>query len=543
MATEMALFSADGQIGRGMRGPAEFEICRDLLASMDRLGVSRTLVWNVEARDHHPMEGNRRLLAEIDSLGAEGRRLIPSFVIAPSMLRDRGAVDDLAEHLRDGRVKALRVMCRSVSHKMRHVEPLVRQLTEYSPVVLVDIRELSDDGDLLAFAEALPDTPIICQHAMWPQFFGTFNLLDLLRRRPNIIVGTSWMHMHGIIESVAKEYGPDRMVFSTGLPAHNGAAIGALARADVAEDVRDGIAHGNLDRLLGLPPTPAMGMPAINPLWDSFLAGRALDAGVIDAHVHLGVAVDRPPSSGGPDRQIETALRDMDRLGIRTAIAVSGHALHGEPVGGNRLLEEHASAYGDRIRGYVGFNPYYSEALAERLDEFFAGPFFVGFKFLCYYWQVPVTDARLRPALEYAQQRRLPILLHTWDDPYDSPAMLGDIVKDYPDAAFLIGHSGGGNAGRLEAHELAATNDNVYLEWCGSFCSSIPWETTLKAVEPSRVVFGTDAMGHDMAWELARFLSLDVPQETLRPILGENMRRVLARADVPGADIFRRPPS
>jgi predicted TIM-barrel fold metal-dependent hydrolase len=217
--------------------------------------------------------------------------------------------------------------------------------------------------------------------------------------------------------------------------------------------------------------------------------------------------------------------------------------LHGEPVEGNRLFQKHAAKHGDRIRGYVGFNPYYEKALTERLDEFFSQPFFVGIKFLCFYWQVPVTDARFRPALEYAQRRRLPILLHTWDDPYDSPAMLNDIVREYPDAAFLLGHSGGGNAGRLEAHELAAANANVYLEWCGSFCSSIPWETTLKVVDPSRVIFGTDAMGHDMAWELARFLSLDVPQETLLPILGDNMRRILARATVPGADAFRKPPS
>ena len=173
------------------------------------------------------------------------------------------------------------------------------------------------------------------------------------------------------------------------------------------------------------------------------------------------------------------------------------------------------------------------------MEEFFSTPFFVGIKFLCYYWQVPVTDPRLRPAYEYAQRRRLPILLHTWDDPYDTPAMLKDIAKQYPDATFLLGHSGGGNAGRREAHELAAANPNVYLEWCGSFCSSIPWETTLKAVDPARVIFGTDAMGHDMAWELARFLSLDVPQDVLVPILGTNMRRVLARADVPGADAFR----
>jgi len=70
----------------------------------------------------------------------------------------------------------------------------------------------------------------------------------------------------------------------------------------------------------------------------------------------------------------------------------------------------------------------------------------------------------------------------------------------------------------------------VYLEWCGSFCSSIPWEETLRAVGPRRVVFGTDAMVHDFNWELGRLLSLEVPDGTLTAILGANMRRILAQA-------------
>jgi hypothetical protein len=107
--------------------------------------------------------------------------------------------------------------------------------------------------------------------------------------------------------------------------------------------------------------------------------------------------------------------------------------------------------------------------------------------------------------------------------------MLTDIVREYPDAVFLLGHSGGTDAGRRQAEELAANNDNVYLEWCGSFCSSIPWEETLARVGADKVVFGSDSVYHDVYWELGRLLSLGVPDATLRPILGDNMRQILAR--------------
>ena len=75
---------------------------------------------------------------------------------------------------------------------------------------------------------------------------------------------------------------------------------------------------------------------------------------------------------------------------------------------------------------------------------------------------------------------------------------------------------------------MAQANANVYLEWCGSFTSSVPWEQTLELVGGRQVVFGTDAVFHDAAWELGRFLSLDAPAEKLLPILGDNMRRILA---------------
>ena len=77
--------------------------------------------------------------------------------------------------------------------------------------------------------------------------------------------------------------------------------------------------------------------------------------------------------------------------------------------------------------------------------------------------------------------------------------------------------------------ELAAEFPNVFLEWCGSFCTTRRWEDTLKVVPVSQVVYGTDAAAHGIDWELGRLLSLDVPEDTITAILGKNMRRILAR--------------
>ena len=97
----------------------------------------------------------------------------------------------------------------------------------------------------------------------------------------------------------------------------------------------------------------------------------------------------------------------------------------------------------------------------------------------------------------------------------------------YPEAIFILGHSGGNDAGREEAEKLALENKNVFLEWCGSFCSRRRWEDTIQKVGNHRIVFGTDAVYHSIDWELGRLLSLDVEDDVLKPILGANMRAIL----------------
>jgi hypothetical protein len=62
---------------------------------------------------------------------------------------------------------------------------------------------------------------------------------------------------------VTRSFGPQRLVFSTGPEPDSAGSIGTLAYAKVSQEIRDCVAHGNLDRLLGLPPTPALLLPEI----------------------------------------------------------------------------------------------------------------------------------------------------------------------------------------------------------------------------------------------------------------------------------------
>ncbi|MDY0169866.1 MAG: amidohydrolase family protein [Thermoguttaceae bacterium] len=369
---------------------------------------------------------------------------------------------------------------------------------------------------------------------MWLGFSG---VLDLLWRTPNAYIDTSYLHMRDTIELLTAEFGARRVLFGIGAKAHYGAAIAALVHARIDETERALIAHGNAERILKLAPYEGPELPAPDsdgqkPLWHRFRSGRALEnVEVIDAHGHT------PPHTRGwiiRENTIEGGMAElvtrMDRLGVSRLILSPEAALFGESLAGNREAEQTLAKYRGRISGYLVFNPLYAEEMIPEFDAFFSREFFVGFKLLPSYWKRPLSDRGYEPVWRYANARRLPILIHTWDDRYNSPAMLEGIAAEHPEAVFILGHSGGGTAGRLEAESLAQAHANVYLEFCGTFTTPRPFETSLRLVGRDRVLFGSDTAAHDQAWELGRYLSMPLPDEELLPGLGENMRRLLAAA-------------
>ncbi len=387
----------------------------------------------------------------------------------------------------------------------------------------------ADPVDVLDFAEKYPDVSLVLTEVVWSKAVYVY---DLMRKRKNIYIETSWLHTWEAIELTVEKFGPDRVIFGLGEKAHNGASIAAISRAKVSDKDRELIAHGNLERLLGLSPVSPSEIqkPAVqNKYWGRLLRGETLGEDLIDAHVHMGPGGGYVLSEHSMQGQIAQGLQAMKELGASTMIVSGMQALMSDPVKGNLEMEEAFAPYGGKLKGYFSFNPYYEKELLAIIDGCFSREIFVGFKILCDYWRTPVTDPRFNSMWNYANKHRLPILVHTWEGPYDSPALLKDIVKRYPDASFLLAHGGGGDNGRHEAEEIAKDNPNVYIEWCGTFCSSIPFEETLAKVGSKKIIFGTDGVCHSIVWELGRLLSLDVSEESIRPILSENMTNILKR--------------
>ncbi len=520
-----AWFDVNGTIGRSCRGDGDFESAAERLDFMDRLGVARALVWNREALHHHPLPCNGALLEELRRTPCARDRLFPVLAFSGLLLLERNGVALLKSQLKAAAVRALRFVNFGGRHTLLHAAPLIERLRSLHPLLLVDAGDTSE-GDLLEFAAAFPRLTIVLTRVQWPACAEVF---ALMRRRPNICCDTSWLHSFRALELATREFGAERLLFGLGPRSHNGAALGALARADLTPTQRRTIAHGNLDGLTGLNPTPARAAQwTANTLWPRFLAGEPLGVAVADAHGHFGPSAGYALGEQQEGEQLRVGQELLSRLGFDLLLVSGLRALLGDPLAGNAELEKFLRPHSERFGAYVAFNPFFGDALAQRFEDYFQSPVFRGFKTLCDYWKVPIGDARFQPMWEFAHRRRLPVLCHTWSGSYDSPALFRAAARRYPRAPILLGHSGGDDRGRPEAEALAAEFPNVYLEWCGSFYSRVRWEDTLRRVPLRRVVFGTDAFMHDPRWELARLLSLELPDDTLKPVLGANLRRLLA---------------
>jgi predicted TIM-barrel fold metal-dependent hydrolase len=331
----------------------------------------------------------------------------------------------------------------------------------------------------------------------------------------------------------------EHLIFGTGYKSNNGASIASLVHAEITPEQTRMIAHSNLERLLGIK-TPLSGTRPVtgDRLWHKLLRREPLGTDIVDGHTHLSRTLAKWDDHDETriDRHAQLALKSMDTMGVRSMIIAEYTVYDPDLSGGKTWMEDHLDAYGDRFHGYfsgLAFRSHDTDKMISRMDEIFSRAYYSGFKMHNNHWSIPVTDPCFIPVWKYADAHRLPILLHTWNDIYDAPKMLNEIVPRYPNAIFLLGHSG--NEDRPDAEKLALDNPNVYLEWCGSFLNTTDWRETLERLGNRRIVYGSDFIsweakwGHDPAWEMGRLLSLDVPDETLIPILGSNMRSILSR--------------
>ena len=252
--------------------------------------------------------------------------------------------------------------------------------------------------------------------------------------------------------------------------------------------------------------------------------GRSASCPVYDMHGHMGVWKGIYFPCAEPERMIW----NMDKAGVKLICFAHHWALFSPEMGNDPAIEA-VRKYPDRMRAYMGIIPHYPEIIARdlaRFDEY--RDVFVGLKFLADYHQVRISDDAYRSALEFADGKRLPVLLHTWGgSQFNGAEEIRKIAAKYPHVTFFLGHSL--NNHWQEAIEIAKEFPNTYLE-----LTSVPGargvlEILCEGAGSDRILFGTDLPWFEEHQGIGSLLSADITDDDIHSILHRNAERILGR--------------
>ena len=243
----MRFFDASCRLGRPA-APAEGMPWQtdEILEIMERCHIDNALAYHIVAKDGEVADGNELLLEEIAGID----RLQPQWCAIPATFEEFLHADDLHKAMKENGVKTLRIAPKNFAHSRSPyaMQELMNFAADCRVPVFFDYGEAPCD-EMYELCHAYPDVNFVVTNTAYALNRWLGPVLD---NCPNLFVGTGNYVVHGGLATFCKYYSADRLVFNTNLPFGSAtAAVSLVCFADIAEEEKALIAHGNVERLLG----------------------------------------------------------------------------------------------------------------------------------------------------------------------------------------------------------------------------------------------------------------------------------------------------
>lgn len=249
---------------------------------------------------------------------------------------------------------------------------------------------------------------------------------------------------------------------------------------------------------------------------------------IIDCHLHIGKVMNF--YSGG--HSAEDLIATMDRLGIQAGCVSSMYAIGPDVPAGNEEIAAAVKRYPGRLYGMLCVNPHYPEEIGEQIERHMRSGCFRQFKLHPFLHGAESDHRGYEPVYEYADAHRMSILIHTWG--VHDVRLFASVARKYPNAIFMMGHTGGEPSAILEATELALGQDNIVLDITSSWNYTGAIEYMVRKVGSERVLFGSDAVFNSQSAALGRVLYAKLPDKDKENIVGLNIARIIGFKQEPG---------
>lgn len=241
------------------------------------------------------------------------------------------------------------------------------------------------------------------------------------------------------------------------------------------------------------------------------------DTLVIDAHCHLGWF----RNFHIPEPDADSIVAVFDRLGIDAGVFAAHAGISSDFRYGNDEVLAAVERHPGRVYGYCCINPNYPDEVSPELERCFANPGFRGIKLHPeLHDDYPLDGPGYAPVWTYADQRRLPVLVHSYFGG-DSLETFAGIAEQYQGAQLLLGH-GGLDLGVPQVIRLVHRFPNVFLDLTGPASWNGLVEFLAAEVGADRLIFGSDIPFVNAAQQLGGCAYARISTSERRKVLGAN---------------------
>jgi len=264
-----------------------------------------------------------------------------------------------------------------------------------------------------------------------------------------------------------------------------------------------------------------------NDITKRALAGEKFnDLHIVDAHCHMGTYYN----FYFPKADIEEMIQDADILGVEKVCIAPHTAISCDYKLGNRQLQEAIDKYPDRVYGMLTLNPNYPEEFDAQFESYYHIKQFTGIKLHNGLHNYPITGENCHKLFEKLRLSGGYVLAHTWEGSQTcSIPMCEDIIRSYPDIAFILGHSGGLSKSVAMSAEVVNKYENAYLDTSGFEYSDTWIEEIAGKADGTKILFGSDYPFHDIRGGISRILLAALDDDVKIRILSSNFNDLLKR--------------
>ncbi len=478
-----------------------------LISYLDSQGVGAAIVSSYKSIFFDDREGNKEVLALFRKYP---KRIIPGVTINP--LRYDALSD--GKYLRSLKQAGARVLCLfsephyyEINWKSSQLDALLEEASRQGFTIQVGIQNEKEMASLLRLWNGL-DAPLLIRWMGGGAYRGVSEFINAAKNFPNVYLDVASLTGIGLIDSLEKAVGGDRLYWASNAPEKFTSAGRFLLQASkLSAGAKRNVESRTLARLFGL------SKPEKKPKsFQNFKKWSAIPK--VDTHWHFehwNLIEPQTNSSEFP------AL--MKKRGIKKAIFSSIRALNGEMEKGNR----DAFRWVEKRPGMhvlIVVDPTRPEESLRQIELYRDHVRCAGIKTIQDLYALQLDDRKYEPILRKISNSSLAVMAHL-------PGMEKAALR-YPKLHFVAAH-----ATYARARHLFGMS-NVFFDLATSHrdVAETSWPNFLEEAGEDKLLFASDAPLMDPVWTLGKLSESGFSKEVLEKIFYQNAHHVFPRINL-----------